>query len=222
VEQDRLMIITGDFQQYLKSLPGPVVRADRASPAVLERCYPLLSRELSRYSPNLLKRMRLRSIILCTGLMRDGKKQGGLTVGPYGVVILDVSPHQVIDEEFLRRAIHHELLHVMDTILEPTEADVASWARMNPKDFRYGGDAVLEALEITRENPGRRPEFPGFLNYYATVNAQEDRAELYTHMMVFPDTLRAIAVEDPIIAKKSAALKRELVRLSAEFASFFQ
>src|SRR4051812_21497830 len=89
-QPDRLVITTDSAHLYSMSRSGLVVRADRCSPAELEKYGPVLSYEISRYPNSIIKRIRLRRIVLCSRLTVNGKKQAGLAVGAEGTIFLDL------------------------------------------------------------------------------------------------------------------------------------
>ena len=52
-------------------------------------------------------------------------------------------------EESLRHALHHEIGHM---VFRGSKADADAdreWRALNPGGFQYGGDEILEALEVT-------------------------------------------------------------------------
>lgn len=212
-----IVILENKETPLVISRPGLAVRADRATPEELRKYYPILSQELSRYSKTIFQSIPLRRIVLCARLTIDGKSRAGLALESEGTILLNVTPPEWLDEESIRRVIHHELFHVMDVILTPNRKAADTWAIMNPAYFTYGGNDIMEALEITNQSPDGRTEVPGLLNYYSMVSVQEDRAELFSYMIVRPDYLKDIADTDKIILTKVVRIKRELLSLTRDF-----
>src|SRR5262245_23289878 len=149
VESPVFSIVANDDPEFRMTLPGLLFRADRPSPTELKRYRPLLLRELARYSPAIVDSRLLRQIVVCSRLTANGRPQGGFALGPAGTIWLDVSPDKLIDDVLLRRAIHHEIFHVIDVGLMETPGAAERWAKLNPPSFVYGGDEILQALELT-------------------------------------------------------------------------
>jgi hypothetical protein len=209
-------ILDDHFSWDVAGGPGQTFGARSAGPDELGRSYPILLEELTRYPVGLVQAIGLKRIVLCSRLAVNGKEKGGVTIVHDGTIFLKVSPAWPVSDGFFRHAIHHEIAHVIDAALGPGRE--GSWARWNPVDFAYGGDEILSALEITGEDPGGRPDSAGFLNHYSMVDAGEDRAEIFAHMMTLPDVLLLVAAGDPIVARKCLALKSEMVRFHPDFA----
>ncbi len=187
------------------------VRARPASAGDVAWSLPIIRDELRRYGPSILPRVPLRRVVLCTDITAGGERAGGLTLRGLGLILLDVSVTGMDEEDLLRHAIHHEMSHILDDIIPRDAARDAKWSRLNPADFAYGGGEVLRAIEVLGENPGARPDTPGFLTYYAMASAAEDRAEILAAMMVNPQGWERIAAEDAILRAKGRMLRSALV-----------
>jgi len=134
-----------------------------------------------------------------------------------GTILVNVDSLTPAEDDILRRAIHHEIYHVIEANLLPPASIDLEWEQLNPRGFQYGGEEILEALDVTHQSPGQRTEIPGLLNYYCMVSAGEDRAELFSTLMVHPDELHAQGASDEILLKKLAYLKLRLMAISREF-----
>jgi hypothetical protein len=215
---EQILLREDNGQRFALIGPALAVRGERATPADEAKYRKILAQEFARYGPQLMKQVNLKKIDLCCNLTVNGKPQGGLALGTERTIYLNLkSAVGPVDEQRFRRAFHHEIFHILDKTLEGKPGAAAAWTRLNPHGFSYGGDAILRALEDTNQDPDRRPETSGLLNYYSMVSPQEDRAELFSYLMVYPDELKALALEDRILRKKLERLKRELIRFSAEF-----
>jgi hypothetical protein len=213
-------ILDDHFSWDVAGGPGQTFGAGSAGRDELGRYYPILLEELTRYPVGLIQAIGLKRIVLCSRLTVNGNEKGGLTIVDDGTIFLNVSLARPVSDGFSRHAIHHEIAHVIDAALGPRRD--GSWARLNPVDFAYGGDEILSALEVTGERPGARPETQGFLNYYSMVDAGEDRAEFFAHMMTSRDVLMMVAAGDPIVARKCLALRSDLIRFHRDFADILR
>ena len=130
---------------------------------------------------------------------------------------LNVTPGKLFDEEFCRKAIHHEIGHMI-RLGSHADADAdRRWRALNPQDFQYGGDEILQALEVTGLNPfEEKPETDGFLNYYSQVNLSEDQAEVYSFLLTRSRDIEALARLDPLIARKMLEMKQRIHRFCPE------
>jgi hypothetical protein len=144
-------------------------------------------------------------------LALGGRRAGGLTLDGRGVILLDVGRTVPGRDNDLRHAIHHEMSHICDGAFSRDVGRDARWSRLNPIDCAYGGEEVVRALEVLGEDPGGRPDTVGFLSHYAMASPREDRAEVFTAMMIHPEDLRTIADRDAIVRAKCQLLRSELV-----------
>lgn len=193
----------------------------RAEPAVADDARwaaSVVAVELARYGRTVLPRALLRRVVLCTNLTGEGRRHGGLTLAGQGVILLDVGRSGPWRGEWLRRALHHEISHALGEVFRGDAGRDDRWSRLNPAGFAYGGEDIVRALEVLGEDPGRKPDTPGFLDYYAMVGPGEDRAEILSAMMTRPRELRGAVEDDPILRAKCRLLRSELVGWEPAFA----
>ncbi len=200
----------------------PGIAARPAGPAEVGRAVLLVARELERYGAAVLPRLPLRRVVLCADLTANDGRRGGLALVGRGVILLDVGgPDR--EDIALRRAIHHEIGHVLDGAFRGEAMRDERWSRLNPAEFTYGGARDRAGqLEVLGEDPGGRPDAPGFVTYYAMTSPREDRAEVFSAMMTDPEELRVAAAEDPILRAKCRLLRSELVAWAPAFAEILR
>jgi hypothetical protein len=199
--------------------PIPGVAAEAANGDDIARKLPIVVHELRRYGPDVLPRVPLRRVILCGKISAGGDRAGGLTLRGQGMILLDVTRRGPDALAVLAHAIHHEMSHILDDALPADAARDAKWSRLNPADFSYGREEVLQALKVLGEAPGARPYTAGFLTYYAMASPDEDRAEILAVMMSDPEEWTRIAVEDPILRAKGRLLRAALVAWNPSLAA---
>jgi hypothetical protein len=177
----------------------------RASYAVL------LGQELGLYPPAFVKRTRLRRIVLCRDLAFDGQLRAAIPDFGHATLYLDVL-RGAEDAHYVRRTIHHEFFHVVDWQDDGALYADAAWSKRNPDGFQYGSggahaqDASHMSLWTERS--------PGFLSAYAQSGVEEDKAELWSFLLVHPREVAARAQEDELLSAKVAALRTLAVKFS--------
>jgi hypothetical protein len=114
---------------------------------------------------------------------------------------------------YQRSVIHHEFFHMIDNLQKKLRKD-PEWGALNRPEFHYGrgGETVrnLGAGVLTHN-------LPGFLTPYAMSAIEEDKAELYSHLLVDPDYVRSLIKADPVIAAKVTLLKSRLKAWDSQF-----
>lgn len=178
----------------------------RASYAVL------LGEELGLYPPAFVKRTRLRRIVLCRDLAFAGQLRAAIPDFGHGTLYLDVL-RGAEDAHYVRRTIHHEFFHVVDWRDDGELYADAAWSKRNPEGFRYGaGGANAQdesSMSLWTESS------PGFLSAYARSGVEEDKAELWSFLLVHPREVAARTEEDELLRDKVAALRALAAKFSA-------
>jgi hypothetical protein len=102
----------------------------------------------------------------------------------YGLRTFD--PAVVKSMDFLRRTIHHEVLHLMDREFSEEGGPIygTNWDSLNQEGFRYkigtpGGAAGPSQLRFYKDNT----QWQGFAEPYGMNIATDDRATLYARLM---------------------------------------
>jgi hypothetical protein len=122
------------------------------------------------------------------------------------------------NEAYLREAIHHELFHMIDHRDDGTLEDW-NWESLNGNQFRYRNEAVDEgfkppSLEVD-------PNLGGFLNTYSMTAVQEDKAEIFAHLVVDGNEMEGLADRDPVIRAKVTRMKQILSRFCPDVGEGF-
>lgn len=164
----------------------------------------VLAKELAIYPRALLERSHLKRIVLASGLAFDGQLRGAIPDYGNQVLYYDVTRGSY-SRPYQRAAIQHEFFHVVDYRDDGQVYRDDDWSALNPKDFAYGpgGRNVQEdALGSLFAD-----DVPGFLTRYARSGVEEDKAEIYSRMIVAPIEVSRHAAADPILARKVARMK---------------
>ena len=142
----------------------------------------------------------------------------------YGLRSFD--PAKVLSMDFLRRTIHHEVLHLMDRAFSKEGGPIhgSNWDSLNQEGFHYkiGSPGALNSpsqLRFFKDNT----KWQGFAEPYGMNIATDDRATLYGRMMTahLADEGRG---DQPFLGKlkTDTILKAKTDRLIAFFQSLQQ
>jgi hypothetical protein len=170
----------------------------------LEDFAAVLADELAIYPRALMERSRLKRIVLASGLAFNGQLRGA--VPDYGgdALYFDVTrgSHSL---PYRRAAIHHEFYHVLDYRDDGEVYRDETWSALNPPGFRYGPGGINvqdDAFGFFLVD-----DAPGFLTRYATSGVEEDKAEVFSRMIVAPREVARRAAADPVLARKVERMK---------------
>ena len=78
----------------------------------------------------------------------------------------------------------------------------------NPPEFRYGTGGAKLQDDPTVTHTGK--DVPGFLNRYAAAGVEEDKAEVFAHLMVEPKAMADRAKTDKYMRAKVERMKELL------------
>jgi len=182
------------FHGPVTGRPPPVAAAAAAATVV--------AGELGRFPPRALRGARFRRVLLCAKLAEGGAPIPSLP-NYQQTLLLDVAS----PPEFLRRLLHHELLHFIDFADDDQVLVDPAWEALNERYFVYGvgGRAMREpgSSRLARD-------LPGFVSRYATAALEEDKAEVFSFLMTAPGDVAALAAADPVLRRKVAAIERQV------------
>lgn len=178
--------------------PAATTRADASR---------IVAHELDRYTPTLLRKIRLAGIVLTEGLTEGEMPIPSLpNVG--GLLLLDTHA----TEAELVRVLHHELFHFFDLADDGVVSPDAPWEALNPAGFLYGsGGRTLRGAWAARPTTA----LPGVLSAYATSGVEEDKAETFAFAVTAPAFVGARAAVDPAVRAKCAELVRRIAAVDA-------
>lgn len=212
----QLLPLEQKFGLRVIALGEPVVDRDRAgtitceppSDAALESFMPVLVQELMLYEPEVLQRAGVKRIVLCADLKDDGVHVGGLADGEDDAIFVDVEAQAAAQAFYKAKAIHHELMHMIDRkdggdiVFDP------GWTALNPAGFAY--DAGGRSRMGDRLQGMVDPSLVGFLTRYGTAALAEDKAELFSYLVVRPNYVGDRMRDDDVLRRKVERLKAEL------------
>lgn len=170
----------------------------------LEDFAAMLAEELAIYPRSLMERSRLKRIVLASNLAFNGQLRGAIPDYGGDALYYDVS-RGMHSRPYQRAAVHHEFFHVIDYRDDFEVYRDDAWSALNPTGFRYGPggrnvqDDALGFLLVD--------DAPGFLTRYATSGVEEDKAEVFSRMIVAPREVARRAAADPVLKRKVDRMK---------------
>ncbi|HVT13335.1 MAG TPA: putative zinc-binding metallopeptidase [Fimbriimonadaceae bacterium] len=184
-----------------------VVKADPPSPAQLKAYEPLFVKEWSLYPPSYVAKAVVHRIVFGVDLSVDGQMRAAVPAFDGDTMFYDPALGSY-NLHYQRTVIHHEFFHLVDKRMRLLDTDM-EWSRLNPSGFHYGdGGSKMRTLGVGELTD----KIPGFLTPYSTSAIEEDKAELFAHMIVDGPYVRKRASADPILAAKIALLRQRLTR----------
>ncbi len=204
-----------------EALSDPVISYKLSDVYGSTRYLEFLSHELAIYPISIFARLQLDRIVLCSDLQKHDKPVSGcasMSLFPDNLALrmlfrkntiyLDIKYDGTVDGLV---TIHHELFHAIEShdYSWPPYVD-AYWNRLNPANFQYKSEMLADDY-----NPSL--DFEGFLTDYSMQSVREDKAELFSHMIVNLPRLEALAKNDQILAHKILRLKKILGKFSPDF-----
>ncbi len=185
-----------------KTYHGPIHGA-AADAFDLDRYSEVLRREFWLYPVSLIRRSSLQSIILCGGLSFDGQNRSAIPDFEHNALYLDVTVGRD-HANYERNALHHEFFHIIDYRDDGELYSDHRWAKLNPKAFRYGQGGARMQEDRLSSLPSNDN---GFLTKYATSGVEEDKAEVFAHLMTDHAAVERRAETDDVIKRKVAFMK---------------
>lgn len=178
----------------------------------------VLFQEFALYPPALTKRVRIKRIVLCEELAVNGQLRAAAPNWKTDTLYLDVTRGKT-SGFYQNRTLHHEFFHMIDFADDGKVYSDPVWAALNPGGFQYGSGGVSAQDIPSTSLPSEA--FPGFLNHYGTTGIEEDKAELFTYLMVHPRLLSERCSKDPVLKGKTEKLKQMLAAFCPELNEAF-
>jgi hypothetical protein len=180
----------------------------------------LLVREYSIYPSEFFPATGLEQIVLCTGLTFESQRRGAIPDFDHNVLYFDVDEGSY-DQFYQRRGLHHELYHVVDLIDDGQLYKDETWRKLNPESFRYGNGGAELQNDSSSGNLQHRES--GFLTSYSMSGVEEEKAELFSFLILVPKFVGKRAASDRVLANKVARMKSLLVEFCPQLnESFWQ
>jgi len=193
-----------------------IVRENPAKASLLEAYEALFVKEFSLYPASFVEKAVVHRIVFGAGLSVDGQVRAAVPAFDgetmyYDAVLGASKPH------YQRLVIHHEFFHMVDQRMGFLDRD-PEWEKLNAPGFRYGPGGA----NMRRKGVGDLTDkIPGFLTMYGTAAVEEDKAELFAHMIVDGPYVKKRASQDAVLAAKIGLLDKRLAAFDPAMGTSF-
>jgi hypothetical protein len=195
-----------------------VIDGKAARGASIESYATLFIPEFSLYPPELVKRAELKRVVLCEELTFADRRRGAIPDYEHDTLYLDVSRGNY-SPSYLRGVIHHEFFHIVDYKDDGDVYADEKWAALNAPGFKYGtggraaqGDANMSIVTDKQ---------PGFLTLYSTTGVEEDKAEMFAHLLVDFGYVEKRARKEKVLRAKAERMRELLAAFCPEMNDAF-
>ncbi len=196
------------FKQLDRKLSG-AINAKPPAAEPLARYALLLRQEFGLYPKSLIKRLRLKRVVLCERLAYEKQLRAAIPDFEGRTLYLDVSRGRH-SESYQRLVIHHEFYHLIDYVDDGSVYRDRAWSGLNDPGFRYGAGGAASQNDPTQSQYISRS---GFLTRYSLTGVEEDKAEIFAHLMVNPSAVRQRLDKDVVLSRKVNRLTATLFAL---------
>ena len=169
-----------------------------------DKKYQTISKNLSRYSKEFLKKINLKYIVMCENLSISGINTAGIPDYIMKTLIIDLK----FNEKYFERVIHHELFHIINDGFKDL-FDEDEWKKFNNPNFKYADCSTCsKKLGLdTYKNTN------GFFTEYSMTTPSEDMAEVYSHLISGDYKVS----NDTILNQKIKYIKDKLNQIDSSF-----
>lgn len=182
---------------------GYDVTAHPVPDALLEEYEPLFEKEWRKYPVSLMAKVHLKRIVIGRDVRVHDQPRAAIPEFDPGWFWLDADIN-TRRPTYGSHALHHDFFHMIDQWDTPNGRNDPEWKKLNPPNTPDGPGG----WNMQKGNPGAlRADLPGFITQYATSAIEEDKAEVYSHLITSPAFIAGRAALDPILAQKVARIK---------------
>ncbi len=169
-----------------------------------DKKYQIISKNLSRYSKEFLRKINLKYIVMCENLSISGINTAGIPDHVMKTLIIDLK----FNEIYFERVIHHELFHIINDGFKDL-FDENEWKKFNKQSFKYA-DCSTCSKKLGLDTYANTN---GFFTEYSMTIPSEDMAEVYSHLI----TGNYKISDDEILNKKIEFIKNKLKEIDNTF-----
>lgn len=192
------------------------VYAEPVSQEALDKYAVLFAKEWSRYPVGVMGKAKTKKIVFGDKVRLDQQYRAAVPAFEgdtmyYDAVLGSYNPN------YQRAVVHHEFFHMIDQRMGLIWVD-KDWSALSKSGFKYGSGGA----NMRDGNAGALTDkLPGFLTAYATAGVEEDKAEVFSHLLVNRDFVMKRVSADPVMAKKVEFLKKRMKGFDAGFGAEF-
>ena len=170
--------------------------------------YQIISKNLSRYSKEFLRKINLKYIVMCENLSVSQIRAAGVPNITTRTLVVDIK----FNEEHFERVLHHEIFHMINDS-HKKKFLFEEWKNFNNSEFKYAKCSTCSdrlGLSLLKENKG-------FVTEYSMSTASEDMAEVFSFLITDKKKIENKALKDPILNKKILFLKKNILKVDENF-----
>lgn len=171
-----------------------------------------IRRELSIYPLSFIRYARLDRVVNCGAIYVQSdagwERAVGVSIHEFHTLLIDSNHYP---QELFIQILHHELYHFIDDQQGKSGCDV-EWTNLNVPDFKY---KTVHVDTLLNQPP------QGFVTYYATSDAGEDKAETFAMMVSNPERVKQMVAIDSILERKVSFMKRRVKTICPEMDDAF-
>lgn len=164
----------------------------------------LVTLELKRYPGELLQRLALFEVIICENLRVNSEARLIVVNLESGTMYVDCRLI-LSTKELAIRLLHHEVFHLIDYRDDGTLYSDDKWLRINSKEFSYLGTEAAAAERFGKTTEPLEGVL-GIISGYAAVALEEDKAELFSFMIVDLKGVERRCQQDQVLKAKTARI----------------
>lgn len=145
----------------------------------------LLQTEYGKYPAGYLPKLGLKQLVLARNLQLNGQPRTAIPDATTQTLYLEIDgDYGLQNPGYLIHVMHHELHHYAEYALwNDMYYRWRKWLHTNPLRFKYRGAGVLAYADPSINWYAFTHPQKGFMNYYSTTAAEEDRCELVGLLM---------------------------------------
>lgn len=164
-----------------------------------------ISTALSQVAADSLKKLKLKYLILCGRLLAGEQGVGGFAVPPLDLLVI-ATANGINNPTNLRKTVLHELYHFIEDRFQTSQD--GEWQKRFGSGYANSYSGRMTASEIGQGKPG-------FVNRYGETYPHEERAELFTALLLKPTVLAAHieATDDRLLKEKALYMIEKCERL---------
>jgi hypothetical protein len=190
-------------KETLLKRDGYDVSAKPVPAELFEEYEPLFEREWRRYPPSLMAKIHLKRVVIGRDVRVLGQPRAAVPDFDAGWFWLDADIN-TRRPEYGRHALHHDFFHMIDQWDTPNGREDPDWKALDPPATPDGpGGWKMQTAGVG----ALRADLPGFITRYATAAVEEDKAEVYGHLLTSTAFITGRADLDPILAAKVRRIK---------------
>jgi len=186
---------------------GYTVDAEAVPPATLAKYVDLFESQWKKYPKSIFGKVHLKKVVVGSQVKVLGQPRAAVPEFAEGWFWLDAAVGSA-KPDYGRKVLHHDFFHMIDEWDSKDGRTDKAWEALNRPEAKYGKGGWY----AQKGNVGAlRTDLPGFVTEYAISAVEEDKAEVFSHLIVSWKFMNERVEKDEVIAKKVAKLKADLV-----------